>query len=131
GCITCHQLGNKATRTIPKELGHFNASAEAWQRRIVSGQAMTTMVTRINEMGANKATGLFGDWTDRIAAGELPATKPMRPQDVERNIVVTLWDWSNSKDYFHDDYSTDKFNPILNHNVFIVATISLRTDLVP
>src|SRR5207302_1929648 len=40
GCITCHQLGNKATRTIPKELGHFNSSAEAWQRRIVSGQAM-------------------------------------------------------------------------------------------
>src|SRR5262244_3233379 len=23
GCYTCHQLGNKATRTIPKELGHF------------------------------------------------------------------------------------------------------------
>src|SRR5437588_357143 len=51
GCITCHQLGNKATRTIPKELGHFNSSAEASQRRIVAGQAMTTMVTRINEMG--------------------------------------------------------------------------------
>src|SRR5437588_11546912 len=51
GCITCHQLGNKATRTIPKALGHFNSSAEASQRRIVAGQAMTTMVTRINEMG--------------------------------------------------------------------------------
>ena len=23
GCITCHQLGNKATRTIPKEFGPF------------------------------------------------------------------------------------------------------------
>src|SRR5882724_3036145 len=23
GCYTCHQLGNKATRTIPKELGEF------------------------------------------------------------------------------------------------------------
>ena len=21
GCCTCHQIGNKATRTIPKELG--------------------------------------------------------------------------------------------------------------
>ena len=23
GCITCHQLGNKATRTIPEALGQF------------------------------------------------------------------------------------------------------------
>jgi len=41
GCYTCHQLGNKATRAIPKELGQFNSSMEAWARRIVSGQAMT------------------------------------------------------------------------------------------
>ena len=56
GCITCHQMGNKATRTIPKELGEFKSSADAWARRIVSGQAMTTMLTRINELGAEKAT---------------------------------------------------------------------------
>ena len=37
GCYTCHQLGNKATRAIPKELGQFNSSTEAWARRIVSG----------------------------------------------------------------------------------------------
>ncbi len=23
GCMSCHQLGNKSTRTIPKELGDF------------------------------------------------------------------------------------------------------------
>src|SRR5256886_284335 len=39
GCYTCHQLGNKATRAIPKELGDFRNSEEAWGRRIVSGQA--------------------------------------------------------------------------------------------
>src|SRR5262249_16419536 len=43
GCYTCHQLGNKATRSIPKELGDFRNSEEAWARRIVSGQAMTQM----------------------------------------------------------------------------------------
>src|SRR2546425_2096336 len=32
GCNTCHQLGNKATRTISKELGEFKSSADAWQR---------------------------------------------------------------------------------------------------
>src|SRR4029077_14919628 len=50
GCYTCHQLGNKATRTIPKELGHFNSSAEAWARRILSGQAMTNMSNNIGRL---------------------------------------------------------------------------------
>jgi len=131
GCITCHQLGNKATRTIPKELGHFNSSADAWARRIVSGQAMTTMLSRINELGPNKANGLFGDWTDRIAAGELPAATPTRPQGVERNIVVTLWDWSNPKAYLHDEISTDKRNPTVNANGLIFGATELSTDLVP
>ena len=131
GCITCHQLGNKATRTIPKELGHFNSSADAWARRIVSGQAMTTMLNRINELGPNKANGLFGDWTDRIAAGELPAATPTRPQGIERNIVVTLWDWSNPKAYLHDEISTDKRNPTVNANGLIFGATELSTDLVP
>src|SRR5207249_6132261 len=52
GCYTCHQLGNKATRTIPKELGHFNSSVEAWARRIASGQAMTNMTNNIGRLDA-------------------------------------------------------------------------------
>ena len=32
----------------------------------------------------------FGDWTDRIAKGELPKATPPRPQGVERNIVITV-----------------------------------------
>src|SRR5712691_10417919 len=34
GCMSCHALGTIGTRTIPKEMGHFNSSAEAWERRI-------------------------------------------------------------------------------------------------
>src|SRR5213596_1458611 len=40
GCMSCHALGTKGTRTIPKELGDFKNSQDAWQRRIMSGQAM-------------------------------------------------------------------------------------------
>jgi hypothetical protein len=53
--------------------------------------------------------------TDRIAAGE-PASKPPRPQGVERNLVVTVWDWSSPKAYMHDAISTDKRNPTVNAN---------------
>src|SRR3989441_8446529 len=37
GCWACHQLGNKATREIPRALGSFDSSIAAWQRRILSG----------------------------------------------------------------------------------------------
>ncbi len=86
GCVGCHQLGNKATRTIPKELGTFHSSTEAWQRRIQSGQAGGFMVNAISRAGAKRALGLFADWTDRIAAGALPESAPPRPQGVERNV---------------------------------------------
>ena len=39
GCLSCQQLGDKATRTIPKELGKFESSAEAWAAAHQSGQA--------------------------------------------------------------------------------------------
>src|SRR5215813_2408518 len=131
GCYTCHQLGNKATRTIPKELGQFNSSAEAWQRRIVSGQAMTQMTNNLGRLDVKRATALFADWTDRIAAGELPSQRPSRPQGVERNVVITLWDWAGPKDYLHDEVSTDKRNPRVNANGMIYGTTEESTDLFP
>src|SRR3979490_2918094 len=42
GCYTCHQLGNKATRTIPKDFADMRPE-EAWARRIMSGQAQGQM----------------------------------------------------------------------------------------
>jgi hypothetical protein len=39
GCVGCHQLGNLATRTIPKSLGPFESSEAVWLRRVQSGQA--------------------------------------------------------------------------------------------
>jgi hypothetical protein len=131
GCYTCHQLGNKATRTIPKEFGHFKTSTEAWERRIQSGQAMTQMTTNIGRLDTRRAFKLFADWTDRIAAGELPASIPMRPQGVERNVVITLWDWAGPKDYLHDEVSTDKRNPTVNANGLIFGATEESTDLFP
>jgi len=131
GCYGCHALGNKATRTIPKEFSHFKTSAEAWERRIQSGQALTQMTTAIGRLDTQRAFKLFADWTDRIAAGELPAAMPLRPQGVERNLVITLWDWAGPKDYLHDEISTDRRNPTVNANGQIYGATEESTDLFP
>ena len=58
----------------------------------------------------------LANWTDRIAGGELPFAKPERPQGVERNVVITEWDWADPKAYLHDQVSTDKRKPTVNAN---------------
>jgi len=131
GCFTCHQLGNAATRTIPKQLGEFPSSTQAWARRIQSGQAMTQMAAAIGRIDAARALELFADWTDRIAAGELPSAQPTRPQGLERNVVITMWDWSTPTAYLHDEIATDRRNPTVNANGLIYGSPEESTDFVP
>jgi hypothetical protein len=131
GCFTCHQIGDKATRILPENLGTFESSADAWQRRIASGQASNNMLTNMGRLDATRALKLFGQWTDRIAAGELPTAQPPRPQGVERNIVITMWDWATPKAYLHDEISTDRRDPTVNAHGKIYGSPELSTDFVP
>src|SRR5207302_2602062 len=66
GCTACHQLGTKCTREIPKELGTFHSSAEAWDRRIKSGQAGAQMSGGLNARGRERRLARFADGTDRM-----------------------------------------------------------------
>jgi hypothetical protein len=113
GCIGCHQIGQKATRTIPTSLGTFASTEQAWTRRVQSGQAGQQMSGQLSQIGAMSVRN-FADWTNRIAKGELPHVKPQRPQGVERNIVVTLRDWMNEKQYLHDLIASDRRHPTVN-----------------
>jgi hypothetical protein len=130
-CVGCHQLGQLGTRTIPAALGSFKTGEEAWARRIQSGQAAPLMINPI----AGKFNGVplkyFGDWTDRIAKGELPSVKPERPQGIERNIVVTTWDWGNAKQYLHDLISSDKRDPTVNAYGKLYGSPEYATDHLP
>jgi hypothetical protein len=130
GCMSCHALGTKGTRTMPKDFAHMK-STEAWARRIASGQAMTQMINSASRLGPQRGFELFADWTDRIAAGELPFAKPERPQGVERNVVLTLWEWSRPTAYMHDLIGTDRRNPTLNANGRLYGAPENSTDLWP
>lgn len=131
GCFTCHQLGDAATRNIEKSLGQFESSAAAWEHRIQVGQAGNNMIGSINRFDTPRALALFGDWSERIAKGELPFAKPQRPQGKERNIVITLWDWNTPKAYLHDEISTDRRNPTLNAYGKIYGSPEESSDFVP
>jgi hypothetical protein len=130
-CISCHGIGNKATRTVPKQLGVFDSGAAAWERRVQSGQAGSQMIGRLTNSGRQRSLAMYGDWTDRIAAGELPPQAPPRPQGIERNVVVTLWDWADEKAYLHDGISSDKRNPRVNPNGPIYGALESSADYLP
>ena len=130
GCVVCHQMGNKATRTIPESLGEFESSEAAWVRRISSGQAGDSMSSRVARMGGVPIKYL-ADWTDRIAAGELPSSVPERPTGLERNLVVTVRDWSDPKAYLHDLSSTDRRDPIVNADGPVYGAPEYSTDAFP
>ena len=130
GCTACHQLGTKGTREIPKELGTFPSLQHAWERRLASGQAGAQMLNGINNLGKERSLLLFADWTDRINRGEVPPAPP-RPQGVERNVVITMWDWADPKAYLHDVVSTDRRNPTLNAHGPLYGALELSADYVP
>jgi hypothetical protein len=130
-CIGCHQLGQLSTRTIPASLGEFASSEEAWRRRVQSGQAGRLMVTPLVGLLGGAPFKYFAEWTDRIAKGELPHAKPPRPQGVERNIVVTTWEWGDPETYLHDLISSDRRDPTVNAYGPLFGSPEYSSDVLP
>src|SRR5437870_13610995 len=128
-CTGCHQMGDKATREIPKSiLSSVSDSKAAWDVRIQAGQAGGGMSTRFTQVGRQRALAMYADWTDRIAKGELPSAAPERPQGRERNVVITMWDWADPKVYMHDEIASDKRNPTVNPNGPIYGALEESGD---
>jgi hypothetical protein len=127
-CTQCHQMGNKVTREIaPEMLSQFDSTYDAWEHRTEVGISGTFMANRLGPLGRRRALEVFADWTDRIAAGELPEVPP-RPQGVERNFVVTQWEFATEKTFVHDVISTDRRNPTVNAYGPIVGLSELSGD---
>ena len=82
-------VGQLSTRTFPPDWVNSRRTKRrgcAAFRRDKSGEQM------LNQLAKNFGGAPFkyyADWTERIAKGELPPSKPTRPQGLERNVVVT------------------------------------------
>jgi hypothetical protein len=135
GCGNCHQAGGPAMRSIDHTtLGAGEKdSRAAWAARLRRGQAGRSMIEGVTNLMTNDGGLLarLADWTDRIATGEVPGQKPNRPQGVERNIVLTVWNWSRPTAYLHDLIGTDKRKPTVNGWGPLYGAMELSTDWVP
>lgn len=131
GCVGCHQLGQLATRTLPEAYSHFDTHEQAWMRRVTSGQAGRGMLGQLTGRLRSVPFKYLGDWTQRIADGELPFARPSRPSGLERKVVVTVRDWSNPKAYLHDLSGTDRRDPTVNAYGSLYGAPELSTDDFP
>jgi hypothetical protein len=116
GCNFCHQLGNALTRDVNHVFAakpELKTHTEAWEWRLGVGVRGTNMYSLLGQMGKDPTLKALSDWTERIAAGEVPPAPP-RPTGVERNIVATLWDVGDDHSFMHDQISTDKNHPNVN-----------------
>jgi hypothetical protein len=130
-CVGCHQLGQESTRTIPAQFGEFKTGAEAWMRRVGAGHTGEFMMNRLAGQLGGVPFKYFGDWTDRVAKGELPQSKPQRPQGVERNLVITSWEWGSEKTFIHDLISSDRRNPTVNPYGPLFGSPEYSSDDIP
>ena len=125
GCQLCHQMGNRFTFDV-SQLDGFDSTAEAWDHRITFGQRGAQMSGVMNRFGRERGLEMFADWTDRIAAGEVPEAPP-RPRGVERGLVLTMWEWAGEASYVHDEVTTDKRQPTVNANGLVYG-VSITED---
>jgi len=91
-CYSCHQVGDVATRDLSKNLGSYTSSLDKWDHHTAMGPSGPGMASNFKAMGPERKA--YADWTDRIAAGDYPKQAPPRPIGVERNLVISMWDWA-------------------------------------
>ena len=127
-CMTCHQVGSRATREIPDLFKKFGSSLEAWDHRTRVGPSGAGMSSNFMKLGAERK--VFADWTDKIAAGAFPKEAPPRPVGRERNLVVTQWDYSTPTSFSHTHAASDRRTSMVNPNGRIYAPDRSHDSLV-
>jgi hypothetical protein len=126
-CFDCHQLGSKATREILPSMSAGTADTlAAWEKRTKVGPSGPVMGADFMAFGEPRRA--FADFTNRIKAGEAPKAAPPRPTGVERNLVITLWDWGTETDGRSDDVAGDTRVATANANGPIYGVAEM-TDL--
>jgi hypothetical protein len=125
-CYDCHQLGGKATREFQPYV-QGATSLEKWDNRTKFGPSGPSMAAFFQRWGPDRKA--FADWTDAVAKGEVPTKVPPRPTGVQRNVVISMWDWGTPIDGRADDAAADLRNPRLTANGKIYGVSQMNDAL--
>lgn len=98
GCQLCHQVGSTVTRYRTRAAFDVGLKKATFMHATADG------------LGRDRLLDALDDWSSRIMAGETPPAPP-RPRGLERNLVITEWDWGDAYTYAHDEIATDKRDP--------------------
>ena len=124
-CLQCHAIGNAGTREIPARYDDVS-SREAWDHR-TSGGAFGLMPSIYGRLGSQAQ--MFADWTDAIAAGAYPEQAPPRPAGLERNAVISVWDWASPEGTRSDAQATHEWEPTINANGRVYGVHTNDTEI--
>ena len=116
---------------VPEGTGRILDPRRSLGEAHAAGQAGVLMVNILAGQLGGAPIKYLADWTERVEKGELPKNKPERPQGVERNIVVTTWDWANEKQYLHDLIASDRRYPTVNAYGPVVGSPEYSMDNIP
>ena len=130
-CYDCHQLGNDLTRHIQhSSVPNAKTTLEAWDMRTKIGPSGPSMGAFFQGFGPHRQ--MFADWVDAIAKGATPAIAPKRPSGIERNLVITEWEWGLPNQGRADAAAADTRNPRVNANgpMFEVSQMTDTVNIV-
>ena len=88
------------TSARPLSFSEFMASVD-------SGQIDRVTITGNEITGVNKANENFRTYAP-------PQYEGLANRLIERNVVVTMWNWADSVAFMHDEISTDRRSPSIN-----------------
>jgi hypothetical protein len=126
GCYDCHQLGTKETRTFASYVTGAT-HLDKWDMRTKLGPSGAGMGADFVRHG--EARKAFAAWTEAIEKGEVPKNAPPRPTGVERNLVVSMWDWGTPIEGRADNAAADLRNPQVTPNGKVYGVAQSNDEL--
>ena len=101
-------------------------------RRVQSGQSGEQMVNQLAGALRRRAVQVLRRLDRPHRQGRAAAcTSPSGRKGVERNIVVTSWEWRTEKQYLHDLIASDRRNPTVNAYGPLFGSPEYSTDVMP